>query len=44
MPTRLDRKTIERTAFVTAGVWMLFTFLLPHLLWGQDIVRSKRGW
>jgi hypothetical protein len=43
MPTRLDRKTIERTAFVTAGVWMLFTFLLPHLLLGQDIDNLKKG-
>ena len=39
----LDRKTIGRIAFVTAGFWMLATLLLPHLLWGQDIEDLKKG-
>ena len=40
---RLDPRTIERTAFVMATFWLLSTFLLPHLLWGQDIDDLKRG-
>ena len=44
MPIPLDRTPVVRTAFVTAGLWMLFTFLLPpHFLWGQDIDDLKKG-
>jgi len=43
MPTPLDRKPIVRTAFVTAGFWMLATFLLPHLLWGQAVDDLKNS-
>ena len=43
MPTPLDRKPVVRTAFITAGFWMLATFLLPHLLWGQDMDDLKSG-
>lgn len=43
MPILLDRKPIVRTAFATAGFWMLAAFLLPHLLWGQDIDDLKNG-
>ena len=43
MSTPLARKPIVRTAFVTAGFWMLAAFLLPHLLWGQDITDLKKG-
>ncbi len=43
MPPSLDLKTVQRTAFVTAGFWMLATFMLPHILWGQDIEDLKKG-
>jgi len=43
MPTPLDRTTVVKTVFATAGFWMLATFLLPHLLWGQDIDDLKKG-
>ena len=43
MSTPLDLKIVQRTAFVTAGFWMLATFLLPHILWGQDIEDLKNG-
>ena len=43
MPTSPDRKTIGKAAFVTAGFWILAAFLLPHLLWGQDIDDMKKG-
>lgn len=39
----LDRTPVVRTGFVAAGFWVLFTFLLPHLLWGQDIDDLKNG-
>ena len=43
MPTPLDRKPTVRTVFIAAGFWMLATFLLPHLLWGQAVDDLKNG-
>ena len=43
MAIRLDRNPFVRTAFFTAGLWILFAFLLPRLLWAQAIDDLKKG-
>lgn len=43
IPHRLDPKTVERTAFLTAALWLLSTFLFPHNLQAQGSEDLKRG-
>jgi hypothetical protein len=44
MPPPFDHASVLRTAFVTAGFWMLASFLPPHIFEGSTSKNSKVAW